>query len=274
MGGSRGPVAFVLQGGAALTAGQVGMLRALIEAGITPDLMVGSSAGALNAVAFAGRPTSAGLDELAAIWTTMRRRDVVPLSPRQLAFAATGRRDGLASDAGLRRVLERCGVPRLLEEAVIPVHVAVTEVTTGEPVLLSRGETVPALLASCAFPGVYAPVATPSGWFYDGGVATDTPVRYAESLGATVTYVLPAASPGATHSRGAFGMSMRALGQLLAHASRAEIAGAYGDVRVLPAPMTSSANPFSFAETGRLIDEGYALARDWLVADRPSLVAA
>jgi NTE family protein len=274
MGRSQGPVAFVLQGGAALTAPQVGMLRALKAAGIAPDLLVGSSAGALNAVAFASHPTSTGLDNLTALWAAMRRRDVLSLSVRQLALAAAGRRDGLSSDAGLRRLLERCDLPRVLDETVIPVHVAVTDVATGDPVLLSRGETVTALLASCAFPGVYAPVTTPSGRYYDGGVATDTPVRYAEMLGAGVVYVLPAATPAASDSRGAFGMSMRALGQLLAHASRAEIAGARGDVRVLPAPTTPTPNPFSFAHTGRLIDEGFALARFWLAADQPSLVAA
>lgn len=61
-------VAFVLQGGASLAAVQVGMLRALTESGIRPDLVVGSSAGALNAVAFAQDPTSNGLDQLHQLW--------------------------------------------------------------------------------------------------------------------------------------------------------------------------------------------------------------
>src|SRR3954464_10621826 len=69
-------VAFVLQGGGSLAAGQVGMLRALFEAGVRPDLLIGSSAGALNAVAFAQNPTTAGLDELHELWSRLRRSDV------------------------------------------------------------------------------------------------------------------------------------------------------------------------------------------------------
>ena len=74
-------VAFVLQGGGSLAAGQVGMLRALLEAGIRPDMVVGSSAGALNAVAFAQNPTEAGLDELQELWARIRRSDIFPFSP-------------------------------------------------------------------------------------------------------------------------------------------------------------------------------------------------
>ncbi len=71
--------AFVLSGGANLGAVQVGMLRALHEAGIRPDLPVGASVGAINAAWVAGAPPDTGVDELAAIWTSMRHGDVFPL---------------------------------------------------------------------------------------------------------------------------------------------------------------------------------------------------
>ena len=80
---SKPTVAFVLQGGGSLAAGQVGMLRALFEAGIRPDLVIGSSAGALNAVAFAQNPTTAGLDELQDLWSRLRRSDIFPFRPRR-----------------------------------------------------------------------------------------------------------------------------------------------------------------------------------------------
>src|SRR5262245_37189552 len=86
-------VAFVLEGGGGLAAGQVGMLRALTEAGIAPDLVVGSSAGALNAVGYASDPTPTGLDRIEAMWASARRRTVVPLSPGRLLAAAAGRGD-------------------------------------------------------------------------------------------------------------------------------------------------------------------------------------
>src|SRR6266702_7656837 len=65
-------VAFVCQGGASLSAAQVGMLRGLIEAGVKPDLIVGTSAGAINAVAFAQDPTLEGLDRLQRLWCDVR----------------------------------------------------------------------------------------------------------------------------------------------------------------------------------------------------------
>ena len=94
-------VAFVLQGGGSLSAGQVGMLRALTEAGIRPDLIVGSSAGALNAVAFAQDPTAAGLEELRQRWTRVHRHDVFPVQP--------GR--GWQQNRPARHVRQRCALP-------------------------------------------------------------------------------------------------------------------------------------------------------------------
>ena len=77
--GQAGTVAFVFQGGGSLTAPQVGMLRALCEAGLTPDLVLGSSVGAINAVAFATDPGPAGLDRLEA----GSRRARAALTPRR-----------------------------------------------------------------------------------------------------------------------------------------------------------------------------------------------
>lgn len=73
--------AFVLSGGAALGAVQVGMLQALETAGIRPDLVVGTSVGAINAAWIAGDPTDAHLDDLEALWVSIRRGQVFPSGP-------------------------------------------------------------------------------------------------------------------------------------------------------------------------------------------------
>ena len=99
--GPPGSVAFVFQGGGSLAASQVGMLRALAAVGLTPDLVIGSSAGALNAVAFASDPSPAGLDGLEVVWRSLRRRQVAPLSARTL-LAVAGRGEGLVSSAAFR----------------------------------------------------------------------------------------------------------------------------------------------------------------------------
>src|SRR5215472_5941784 len=96
--------AFVLAGGGSFGAVQVGMLRALVASGVTPDLVVGSSAGAINGAHFAGAPDAQGVARLEAIWRGLQRRDIFPLTLRSL-LGLTMRRDAIADPAGLRRLL-------------------------------------------------------------------------------------------------------------------------------------------------------------------------
>src|SRR6478752_795252 len=96
--------AFVLAGGAALGAMQAGMVHALYERGIAPDLLIGASADALNAAFLASRPaTVATAHELAAVWRGLRRSDILPLRPATLLSGLAGRRDHLIPDRALRR---------------------------------------------------------------------------------------------------------------------------------------------------------------------------
>ena len=111
---TAGPVAcepraaFVLAGGAALGAMQAGMVHALYERGIAPDLLIGTSAGALNAAFLASRPaTVATAQELAALWRGLRRSDILPLRPATLISGLAGRRDHLIPDQALRRLAAR-----------------------------------------------------------------------------------------------------------------------------------------------------------------------
>jgi NTE family protein len=265
-----GRVAFVFQGGGSLAAAHVGMLRALTEAGIVPDLVVGASAGALNAVAYASDPTLAGIDRTAAVWASIRRKDVAPLSARALVGGLIGRQDGLASSTGLRHLIESGLVVPRLEQTVIPAHVVTTDLETGRPVVLSRGDAVEALLATSAYPGVYSPVTIEGRRLIDGGVSADTPVRQAESLGATTTYVLPSVGPtpvAATAElvpHGAFALALRAMNQILGNAARADMSAVRGTVYLLPTPGTKTVNPFDFRGTRNLITAGYQLTLDWL----------
>src|SRR5690242_1783196 len=75
----RKRVAFVLSGGGSLGATQVGMLRALFEAGIEPDMLVGTSVGSVNSAWVGAWPALDGIDKLAEIWRGLRRDDVFPL---------------------------------------------------------------------------------------------------------------------------------------------------------------------------------------------------
>jgi NTE family protein len=259
-----GPVAFVFQGGGSLAAPQVGMLRALAEAGLVPDLVVGSSAGALNAVAFASDPTLPGIGRLESVWGSLRRRRVAPFSVRTALAAVAGRGDGLVPNSALRGLIESAAVAGTLSGTVIPAHVVATDLASGSPAVLSGGETVPALLASCAFPGLYPPVEVGERLLVDGGVSADVPVLQAEALGAQVTYVLPAAAYGTALPHGPVPLAYHALSQILTLASRGDMAASRGLVHVLPAPGSQAAGPVDFHDTSRLIDEGYRLAAGWL----------
>jgi len=151
-GSPAGATAFVLAGGASYAATQVGMLRELVAQGVKPDIVVGSSVGALNGAYFAGDPTAAGVARLEGIWCGLKRRDVFPVTLRRLVgllFDSTA----LVDSHGLRRLIERHLPYRTLEDAAIPMHVAATEVLSGASVKLSSGPAVEAVLASCAIPG-------------------------------------------------------------------------------------------------------------------------
>src|SRR4051794_10865497 len=152
------PVAFVLPGGGVLGAYQVGVLRALAEHGVTADLLVGVSAGSLNAASAAWSRGLDGLDALERAWRSVRRRDLLRVHPGRLALAFTGRRasflDSRHGAAWIRRTLGEWRI----EDAPIRLAVVATDVTTGRAVALTDGDVVSAVVGSAAFPGVYPPV--------------------------------------------------------------------------------------------------------------------
>jgi NTE family protein len=184
--------AFVLSGGGSLGAVQVGMLRALAERGIAPDVLVGTSAGALNAVFVAAHGMGTGsLDLLDATWAGLRRDDVFPLRAPHMALALAGARDALCAGSGLERLVRRhVGFDRL-EQAPLPVHLVTTDLLSGEEVLLSDGDVVSAVLASSAIPAVLPPVRRGDRTLVDGGLANNAAISQAIALGADRVFVLP-----------------------------------------------------------------------------------
>jgi hypothetical protein len=99
----------------------------------------------------------------------------------------------------------------------------------------------------------------------DGGVGADIPLRQAEELGATLSYILPRATPDPTaHAAGALTALLRAGHQLLERFSDGEVAAANHEVRYLPAPTSLGGSPFSFRGTRPLMQDGYTATRSWL----------
>ena len=268
------PTAFVLSGGASLGAVQVGMLQALAAAGVwPPDLLVGTSVGALNAAFVAGHPSVDDLDELASIWRAMRRRDVFPARPLGGFVGFAGRSDHLVSPDGLRLLLETYLTFAALEEASIPLHVVATEVTSGREVVLSRGPALPALLASTAIPGVFPPQVIDGRSLFDGGVANNTPISSAVTLGADTVYVLPGsyacvlAAPPPT----ALGMIVQAI-NLMVHARLAQDVERYEplcELLVVPPLCPLSISPVDFRHSASLIARSFESTTAWLAQGSP-----
>jgi NTE family protein len=283
LGISRGDplTAFVLSGGASLGALQVGMLRALYERGVVPDLLVGTSAGALNAAFVASRPqTPATADELARIWRGLQREDVFPVSARALIGGVTSHRDHLFPDRGLSGLVRRHLQVERLEQARIPLHVVALDLLSGEEVRLSHGPAIEAVLAATAIPGLLPPVDWGDRLLVDGGVVNNTPISHAVELGAERIYVLPTQNGSRalpTPPRGALDAAIHGLTVLVGARLEADLARYAADVEliVLPAANSHHVQPTDFDHASRLIGEGLADARAALagVATPASLAA-
>jgi len=274
---SRGRTAFVLSGGSSLGAVQVGMLQALMEAEVRPDLLIGTSVGAVNAAWIAGRPDHEGALELGEIWMGLRRQDIFPISPWSSARGLLGRSNHLISNGNLRSLLEKTLPFQRLEEAPIPVHVITTELKTGQAVAISSGPAVPALLASTAIPGVFPPVTIGRREFIDGGVANHTPIAAAIALGATRIFVLPVGYPWLRQEpTNALGMALHALARFVEQKLDAEVDANRdaADIHVLPTCEIPAVSPADFSHTAELIARGYRSTRRHLGGTLGAPVAA
>lgn len=265
-------VAFVLSGGASLGAVEVGMLKSLARRGITPDLIVGTSVGAVNGAWLAGHP---GVDiaALENVWGSIRRSTVFPADPILGLFAFAGRRSGLVPRRGLRSLVQRHLTFDALEEAPVPLHVVAVDVLTGRDVLLSSGAALQAVLASAAIPGVFAPVVIDGVPYMDGGVVNNTPISHAIGLGADEVWVLCAGYACALSQppKGPLGMGLHALSlllheQVLDDVDRYETSVA---LHVLPPLCPLDVSPADFSRSQELIDRSFRAAEEWLDADHP-----
>ena len=259
--------AWVLRGGASFGAAQVGMAKALLEAGHHPDLLYGTSAGALNAAWLANDPTLEGVASLGRMWAAVKRSDVFPVRPWTVLMGLAGLKDHLVDQRGLARWLRTTSTLRRLEEGVLPLAVVATDLETGEEVLLESGPAVPALLASSAMPGVYPPVRIGHRWLVDGSVASDAPIGPAVEAGASRVWVLPSVPvvPMA-RPKSALDVLLRSASITLARHNASIVASwcTRCELYVVPAPLVAGVSPFSFEKSSELVAAAYRLTSSWL----------
>jgi NTE family protein len=182
--------AFVLGGGGVLGACEVGMLKALLETGITPDVVVGTSIGALNGAFVAADPRPETAVRLEQLWRDMTAGEV--FSGSLLRRAGTLARTGThLHPFGPLRDLLRDALPiERIEELQVPFQCVAASIERAAEHWFTDGPLADAVLASCAVPGLMAPVRIGDEHFLDGGLVHSIPVGRAVALGASTVYVL------------------------------------------------------------------------------------
>lgn len=265
--------AFVLSGGSSLGAVQVGMADALYAEGIRPDMVVGTSVGAVNGAWLAGDRPVEGLVDL---WSSLRSRDVFPLRPLVGLRGFLGRTSHFIPNHGLSRLIERNLTFDRLEDAPIPFSVIVTEVSTGTEVRLGQGPARESILASAALPGVFPPVQIDGRTFFDGGIVDNTPISKAIAAGATEVWVLstgyscglPAVPKGAI-PMALHGVALLVQQRFITETSRRSYPV---PVHIIPPPCPISVTPIDFGQSVDLINRARQETTQWLAAGRPGTI--
>ena len=259
--------AFVLAGGGSFGAIQVGMLQSLAAHGVTADLVVGSSVGALNGAFYAGDPSVQGMARLADIWRGLRRHDVFPITWRAV-LGFVWRRDFLISHTGVRKLIDDHIPFRRLEAAPLPVHVVTTDIITGDSVVFSEGPTSEAIVASTAIPGAFSPIHYKDYYLADGAISSNTPVRVAVAKGARRLIVLPTGHACANDAPpvGAVANALHALTLLIARqlVNELENLGPEIEYYVVPPLCPLVGSPYDFTRTADHIERAIRSTDAWL----------
>ncbi|MFF7209816.1 patatin-like phospholipase family protein [Streptomyces sp. NPDC008238] len=261
------PVAAVVGAGGVLGAAHVGLGYALEERGFVPDMIVGTSVGALLGAIAAAHPDGSAA-WLERVWTGLRRREVYPLGyppSRASVFA----------DRGLRRLIAGSGLPSRIEDLPVPFTAVAMDLDTGAAALLDHGDLESALLASAAVPGILPPVDREDRTLVDGGVIAYVPVLAALQAGAASVVALSTGPEGAPQDRavrrrGAGAVASRAGVLLMRHQIERDLREVSRHVPtvVLPTGIDTWPAPWDFGHAQRLISTARRTAGDFLDALR------
>ena len=178
-------IGLALGGGAARGFAHVGVIAVLEEAGLKPQLIVGTSAGSLVAALYASGKTSAQLQQ------TALNMEEVAITDWMLPIFGRGMFRGEA----LARYVNDLVAGRLIENMTIPLGIVATDLNSGQAVLFQRGDTGTAVRASSAVPAVFVPVKISGHEYVDGGLVSPVPVRFARQMGADVVVAVDISNP-------------------------------------------------------------------------------
>lgn len=260
--------AFVLPSGGSTGAAQVGILRALLESGVVPDLLVGSSVGALNAAFLATDPSLDRVEELAGIWQRLSREDVFGRNRYYTLSRLLLRHDHICTPGPLRALIARfCDLDRL-QDARVALQVVTTDLDHGVPRWWGSGRAAEVLYASACLPGLFPPAVLDGHRHVDGGVLDPVPVRRAIDLDATHVFVLgePSGPEWAPRRPNALEVLLRSF-DISRYACLPEpgaLAHPGQRVVALPGARTAHIPITDFGSTRQLIEDSYLISREFV----------
>jgi NTE family protein len=167
------------------------MVRAILEAGIRPDLVVGTSIGAINGAMIAKDPTLGVIDTLLHAWTSPEANAVYGSSLLMQMSRLVKTKTHLNSHDPLRRLLEgSLGSASRFEDLEVPLQVVAASIERAAEHVFDSGPLIPAVLASASVPGLFPPTLIDGEHFIDGGIVNSIPIEQAVAWGATRIFVL------------------------------------------------------------------------------------
>src|SRR3954465_14462970 len=191
LGSIRRPViGLALGGGAARGFAHIGIVRTLVAHGIMPNVVVGTSIGAVVGGAYA----SGHLDAVEDWARSLQPRSVLSYLDIRLNGS------GLIGGAKLAAEIETAMGPILIEDLPMKFATGATEVRTGHEIWLAHGPMVDAMRASYALPGIFSPVLVGDRWLVDGALVNPVPVSAARALGAEIVIAANLSSDVFTHA--------------------------------------------------------------------------
>ncbi|MDH7488350.1 MAG: patatin-like phospholipase family protein [Anaerolineae bacterium] len=277
-------IAFVLSGGGNRGALEVGALQALFGHGIQPDLLVGTSAGAMNAAFIAADPSLVGALTLGGLWKSLRRRDVFPGNALTMAWRVLTGQDGLVSSDRLRDLVLRNLPPGVTRFGDLRVHLYTTAADLNTATLYLFGDDpstliVDAVMASAALPITFPPYVYHGAQLVDGGIVANVPIEIAMVKGATEIYAIDLGYSGepAPDAHGVIAIAQRMLTTLIYQQLLDDLEEAAQDPAItlhhIRIPAFHGISMWDFGQAEAMIRAGKTITEEYLANPQPLTVA-
>lgn len=248
------PIGLALSGGTARSVTHVGVIKALLEAGISFDYIAGTSGGSIVGAMLASGRTIPELEELA---MNMSWKKLASIKITKLGFVSSKRIEALMQEF-LGDVT--------FADLEIPFVVTTTNLTTGQPYLFNQGKIARAIRASCSIPHIFLPVEIDGTYYVDGGLSQYLPVESARHLGKQFTIAVHLGSRDEVYHRPAHLLQLiMQLNNLIARQNY-QVSEKKADFIIRPDVSPFSA--FDFANTPDLMEVGYNAAKQQVDAIR------